>query len=190
VAPRTRAKMTFSKTVAITNATFSYANIRFCPTQAYDVDPIFGSTAMPFFAEYSIMYRRYRTVSAVITVGFANLDLVAYTAYIAATNQDPGANTATYAPLMSSRISRQCAIGLGTGAGVGRLRLQASTSDFGGVRNTLQDDAYSALAGNVPTNNWWFAVGVLSTGAIANGVHVDVRLDVVVDFYEVGTPAT
>jgi len=190
VPPRTRAKLCYSKTVAITNATFGYANVRFSPTNAYDVDPVLGSTAMPFFTEYNSMYRRYRTVSAVITVNFANLDLVAYTAYVTADNQDPGANTANYAPQMSNRMSRHCVLGLGTGDGNGRLRLRASTSDFGGVRNTLQDDNYSALAGNSPTNNWWFNVGVLSTGAIANGVHADINIDVIVDFYEIGTLPT
>jgi len=190
VPARIRAKLTFSKTVAITNTGFGYANIRFSPTNAYDVDPAFASTAMPFFTEYTTMYRRYRVDSSAISVKFANLDLIAHTAYVTADNQDPGANLATPQPLMSNRTSRHGVLGLGTGQGTCSIRNHASTSIFAGVANVGQDDAYSALSGNSPTNNWWWAVGVFSTGSIANGVHVDVRMDVTVEFYEVGTPST
>jgi len=186
---RIRVTLSYSKTVAVTNATFGYANVRFSPTNAYDIDPVLGSTAMPFFTEYMTMYRRYRVDSANIRVGMANLDLVAYTAYVTADNQDPGANTATPQPLMSNRTSKHGILGLGTGQGTCVIRNRASTAYFAGVRNTQQDDAYSALAGNSPTNNWWFAVGIFSTGAIANGVHCDIKLDVTVEFYEVATPS-
>lgn len=186
---RYRTMLTFQKTVAVTNAGLGYANVRFSPTNAYDVDPVLGSTACPGFLPLTTLYRRYRTDSAVCRVGFANLDLIALTAYITADNQDPGSNTATYQPLLSNRYSVNRVIGLGTGNSSGALTLRASTAQFGGVRNVGQDDSYSALSGNSPTNNWWFAVGVVSTGAIANGVHISFRCDLTIEFYELGTPA-
>lgn len=70
--PRVLVQLKFFKTGNISGPGTS-AGERLFPTNAYDVDPLFASTAMPGFSEWGLLYRSYRTLSSKISVEFSNM---------------------------------------------------------------------------------------------------------------------
>jgi len=189
--PRFETHIRFSKQVNMLNAGMAYSNIRFSMSNAYDFDPLLGSTSAPGFTEMATLYRRYRVNSGKLTVMAANNETFGGMIYVTPVNADPGANTATYQAYVSNPLTRKRPIGAVSGNSTATLHLKASPTMFGGSANVEIDDSYSALVNAGPTNQIWFMIGFYNiTGAQASGVSLSVDLDVDIDFYELQTPAS
>lgn len=183
----------FQKLAIINNPTFTFANIRFEPTFAYDVDPTAGSTALPGFTELGLLYRFYRVQWFKLTVKFSNLDAgTTCTTFVCPSNTDPGANTSSIQNLVSNPRCRDDQIGGQNGNGLSKkIVINVGTDEFGGVVYTGQIDNYvGSSAGTAPTNNIFGVVGILTTPAMTSGVSVDVRLKIGIQFLELSNPVT
>jgi hypothetical protein len=188
---RFRTRLAYEKFVIINNATFSFANVRFIPTGAYDIDPVVGSSAMPGFSELGSMYRFYRTTGFHVTASYSNLDTNAAICYLCPQNVDPGANESTSQSLLSNRRSIQKMIGPSTGNGVAQnLACSVSIEEYGGVKWTGQLDGYSAAVSSNPTNNIYIVPGVLTTNAMVNGVACSIKITIEIEFFELSTTGT
>jgi len=175
------------------NGTLNYANIRFVPTFAYDVDPTLGSSAVPGFTELAGLYRFYRVKQFKCRVHFSNSDTAtSAVCYVCPVNADPTPNTTSYQSFLSNRRSVMKIIGPSAGNGiVENLITDVSVDDFGGVRWTGQIDAYSAsTSGTAPPNNVWVIVGAETTAAMTNGIAVCFRMEIEIEFFELTSPAT
>jgi hypothetical protein len=193
-ASRYNCTLRLHKSVLINNATGMAANVRFEPTYAYDVDPTVGSTAMPGFTELAGIYRLYRVQHATIRVSFSNIETFPVVAYICPVNTDPGANYSTTVAqqYLANLLSRRRSLGPTTGEGVCDLVDRQSTKYFAGANDPKIVDTYcgSTNGGTVPTNNWYWTVGVISSAAMVSGVYADVYVDINLDFFEVLSPAS
>jgi len=182
--------LTYQKTVAVLNAGFTYANVRFTPTSAYDVDPTLGSTAMPGFSELSGIYRFYRVRHFMARAMFSNLDAATTgTVYLTPTNIDPGANASPNQPYISNRRAKTYIIGPLNGNGVSKaLVVRTGPDDFGGVVWTGQLDSYCAGVASTPNNNIYVAAGCQMNTAMTAGVNMDIMINIQVEFFELASP--
>jgi hypothetical protein len=189
---RFRTVLAFTKFYNMNFATNNFANTRFEPTNAYDVDPTLGSTAVPGFTELAGCYRFYRVKQFRVKCSFSNNDTTtSAVCYVCPVNTDPGVNTTTYQQLLSNRRSVQKIVGPSTGNGiVNNITTDVSVDDYGGVKWTGQLDAYCASTSSSPTNNIWVAVGIESSAALTNGMAVNFNLIIEIEFFELNDPAT
>jgi len=183
-APRLRVNLLFQKQVVINNAGTAYASIRFSPTSAYDVDPLFASTAMPGFAEYALLYRFYRVHSSHILVDFVNQEAFGLMAYVVPTNSDFGANFSLSTSFFGNPRCKQITIGPATGNPLGVIQSTFTTASLGGVSSLNILDSYSSLVSTVPSNNWWWHIGTYSPSALVSGIFASIRIEIEVEFFE------
>lgn len=188
---RFRTRLTFQKLASINNNTFTFANIRFVPTNCYDIDPQFATTAMPGFSELGSLYRLYRAKSFRISVSFSNLDATSVNCYICPINIDPGVNDSTAQNLLSNRRMRNVMIGPSTGMSTSKsIGTRVAIDEFGGVKWSGQIDQYcSSTSGSAPTNNIYLAVGIETSPAMTLGVVAVVKITVDLEFFELSSPS-
>jgi len=184
---RLRTTLRFSKQLNMLSTT-GWANIRFQPTYAYDVDPVGASTAMPGFTELAVLYRLYRVVSSRIRVIFSNLDSLAGEVVICPVNFDPGANTGSYQNYLSSRSARTTAIGTANGNGAAVLNHSFTVAKFAGAPVIGAVDYYVGSGSTAPGNNVWWLVGAFMSNTMVSGVFVAVNIDITLDFFELNSP--
>jgi len=186
---RIRTTLRYSKQLNMASST-GWANIRFEPTYAYDVDPVGASTAMPGFTELAGIYRLYRVVSSRIRVIFSNLDTLAGEAVICPVNFDPGANTSSYQNYLSSRSARTTALGAVSGNGGAILNHSFTVAQFSGAPIIGAVDYYVGSGSTAPGNNVWWLVGAYMSNTMTSGVFVGVNIDITLDFFELNSPTT
>ncbi len=170
-----------------------YCNIRFAPTNCYDVDPTLGSTAMPGFTELAGIYRRYRAIRFRAKVSFANAEAHTGVVWVCPVNADPGANTSSYQTYLSNKRCKAQAIGLSTGSSTAGLKTGwVGVAEFGGSRNPENDDRYSGdtSGSNAPQNIIYLAIGFITDVAQTVGMMVCVDLEVDLEFFELSSPAS
>jgi hypothetical protein len=191
--PKVSVNLKFTKSVQILAAGGITANIIFTPTNAFDIDPLFASTAMPGFAEWAALYRYYRVLSSSIQADFMNSDPIPGTVAIVPVNFSPGANhTATTTIQLLGQPDARCKpLGAITGNGITTLRHRASTAKFAGARFTGSTDEYSAPVAltSGPVNNWhwdliWYPANLMTAGVLC---HLTLKVQVV--FYELNAPS-
>jgi len=188
--PRLRTTLRFNTTTSINNVGSIFANKRYQPTGAFDVDPVLGSTAAPGFTELGNIYRQYRVNSYRIVASFSNAEAFPVTVYICAVNFDPTANSASFQTFLSSRECRKKFIGPLTGNGLATLRQSVRTADFTGASNLGVIDVYTSLTNANPANNVFHMIGVVGLANLVSGVDVTVDIDMDIDFFELASPAT
>ncbi len=175
------------------NSGQAYMNIRYMPTNCYDIDPTLGSTAMPGFSELAGLYRRYRAIRFRAEVSFANAEAHTGVVWICPVNADPGANTTNYQYYLSNKRGKSVAIGPWGGNGVARLKTGwVGVAEFGGSKNPENDDRYSGdtNGSNAPQNIIWLAIGFLSDAAMTVGIQINLNLEVELEFFELTSPAS
>jgi len=186
-------RLVFTANPIINHAGFQYANVRYEPTYAYDVDPLVGSTAMPFFTEMASIYRYYRVSRFSWHVQATNTDATTGVLWVCPVNFDPTANTTNFPNYMSNALAKMCTFGYNSGAGqTCSVRGSASVAGLGGVRNTGQIDAYSApTSGSAPpSNNIYLGIGFVTNSNMTNGVQVNVCIKITLAFFELNAPST
>lgn len=189
-ARRLRVTLKYSTNVGVTNAGFQYANVRFTPSFAYDVDPTIGSTSMPGFTEYAAIYSLYRTRSSMIKVYYSNADAFPTICYVCPLNADPGANNVSPVFMESSTLVKKVILGPLTGSGVGELTYRMATSTLTGIRDPqVTDDYCGSTSGGSPTNNWYWAVGIFGFSNFVSGVRCVIDVEIELEFFELKSPA-
>jgi len=189
VHPRTRVSLVFRKLVNITQAANTYASIRFAPTNAYDVDPVVGSTSMPGFNEYAALYRFYRVCSSDIHVEFGNKEAFPVSVGICPTNYDVGPNYSGVTTLFAQPECRNVMLGPLTGNSSKSVRASQTTAAFAGARDLGVVDTYTAQVIGGPSNNWYWNLLIQSVSTFTSGVDVAITMTVTLDFLERAYPS-
>lgn len=158
---------------------------RFRPTNAFDVDPVLGSTAVPGFTEMAALYSTYRVVASSIkleTVQNGTQSMVS--SVVVPLNADPGASpSATVVQSWFSTFHSKRAGLANLGGPVAIIRNEMTTERIFGTKAVYFDDNFSAPVSGGPTNNWFWAIGWVSGGnAVGSAIvvtgNVEIRLDV------------
>lgn len=178
-------KLKYMTNLVVTNVGAFLASSRYT-TNAYDVDPSVGSTAMPGFTEFAGFYARFRTLAIKYKFSANNMELFPLTIIHGFSNSSiaSGAVALTYAgnPLMVSSI-----LGPLTGQGRGTFQRKATVVKIAGTAQPLYDDIYtgsttSSTLATAGTKHCYFAVvsPVLLTAA---GVYLTVEIELTIRFY-------
>jgi hypothetical protein len=189
--PRFRTNLCFSKSVSINNAGGISANVRFCPTYVYDIDPTLGSTACPGFAELSVLYRYYRLNGSSITVDFLNYEAFPATVGVIPLNFDPTANhsATTTVSYMSDVLMHTGPVGAITGSSVKTIKHAVSTAFYAGAVNKHVIDNYvGSSSGTSPANNWFWDVIFYPANTLVSGCIAHIKIIVDLDFIELNAP--
>lgn len=191
---RIETTLRFNKTSFLLNAGVVFGNNRFEPTNAYDIDPIVASTAMPGFTEAGGLYRFYRVPRFKVEVHVANKETFPTVVWVCPGNFDPTANTANFQYYLSSRNSKKAYLGGNQGNNRCTLTLPwTEVSAFGGASTSgMQIDNYCGRTdGSVlPGNNMWVAFGNYGDAVGVTGVDYSIDIEVTIEFFELTTPAT
>jgi len=172
----------------------TYSNNYYEPTFFYDIDPLFGSSAMPGFTEVGALEVLGRTLSSWISVDFVNTEAFPVTVGICAANTNPGQNTNTVNTFLTQRGCRSTALSEKNGGLDNKtLKCRSSTQHISGERWNVFADPYSALnaGASAPTNNWFWWVGVDCQGNVFanNGVSITVKIGVTMAMFNPKTLA-
>jgi hypothetical protein len=158
---------------------------RYIPTNAFDVDPAFGSTAMPGFSELAAIYGQYRVLRSKFKVQVANPSTtIPMQIIVVPLNYDPGASPS--APTVVGwkgnprAVSRTTAL---AGGPIATLVNEMSTEKINGSKAVYFDDSFASLVSTGPVNNWFWALGFSASAVIAATVYYDVTVDVGIEFF-------
>jgi hypothetical protein len=155
-------------------------------TNAYDVDPAVGSTAMPGFTEFASLYARFRTLGIKYKFSVANQEAFPVTVIHGFSNSSiaSGSVTITYAgnPLMHTSV-----LGPLTGQCRGIYSQKATVVKITGSSQPLFDDLYtgSTTSSTLATasTKWAYAAFVSQNAFTALGVLVTVEITLDLRFY-------
>lgn len=190
--PRVLVQLKFFKTGNISGAGTS-AGERLFPTNAYDVDPLFASTAMPGFSEWGLLYRSYRTLSSKISVEFSNMSAYPMAIVLGPANYDyiTSWSASNFTSLSSQPTSKNGVLSAVGGQDRATLRCSARTNQFAGVMSNAWDAFVGRTDGSSsPAQSWGFFFGGQIQGTTVNtpGFNVTVRMTVELEFFELSTP--
>jgi len=87
---RMAVKLRFPFEVVVNNAASTRVSRRWHTNALYDVDPVFLSTTIPWFTEYSAMYAYNRVLSYRVQISLSNLEVFPVSVYFVHLNTDPG----------------------------------------------------------------------------------------------------
>lgn len=163
----------------------------FTPTNAYDIDTALGSTSMPGFSEWSLMYRRYRVRASRVKAEFMNNETASCVVGVMPISANPGANhlASTTISVISQPITRTKACGPATGAGKATVVHKMTTAQMSGAADLNIADDYSSPVGAGPILNWYWDVFAYTGGTVlTNGLLVHINVDVDVEFFDVASP--
>jgi len=182
-----RVKMRFIQQTLINNAGAAFASLTYIANGLYDVDPRLASTAIPGFTELMTLYQNYRVDSTKIRAVLLNNETFAITISDAFTGiVVPAINS--YRPnVYGNKFSRQTAIS-GKG-GIDRVELLnqvnmsalfGSTAYWGDVTQFLGTPATN------PSTPLGWAVGIDSAVALVNGVTMQLEMEFICEFSNLG----
>jgi hypothetical protein len=184
--PRMLAKLKFWTQVGFVLTTNNYANYRFRPSGAFDVDPALGGTSMAGFAELSAFYQTYRVSRSQIKVTLiCPSATIPVTLIVLPMNADPtnSFGVANIIASMGNPYAKSKTSGL-TGSNPPVVSSDMSTKVIFGDSEVLFDHNFTALVSTVPNNNWFWNVCVLAPAVIATAVYAVVEIYVDCEFYD------
>jgi len=146
---------------------------------------------MPGFAEYALLYRRYRVHSSRINVQFMNSEAFPLIVAIIPVTDDPGSNHAgsVTTRFLSQPVCRSKPLGAITGASTTAITMYMTTQMMAGVTDANTADDYSSAVSAGPLLNWFWDIMLFSQSILVNGVFVHVTLDVEIEFFSLAPPA-
>jgi len=154
-------------------------------TEAFDVDPALGSTAMPGFTELASIYARYRTLAISYKIHYSNNEVFPLQILAGFSNSSisTGTLTSNFAgnPTFQSRIAGP--IG---GTCTGTVKGYTTIVAFSGTKQPLYDDVFtgSTTSATLGTAGTVYAnFGIISTlPVLSAGCAIDVRITLTIQF--------
>jgi hypothetical protein len=179
-------RLKYWKSITISLAAANAGSVRFSPSNAFDVDPLLGSTSMSGFAEFAAFYGTYRALVSSIKVEVTNPSTTSILdAVVVPLNLDPGAtpptNTVLHWQEQPYAVQRSVAL---LGSPLCTLNCEMSTERIYGSDMVYYDDNFAALVTTSPTNNWWWAIGLYSLAVIPTAIPININIEVGVEFYD------
>jgi hypothetical protein len=178
-------KLVYSVLNTVTNVAGFAASIRF-GTNAYDVDPALGSTAMPGFAEFAGFYSRFRTMAIGYEFSVANEEAFSLTIVHGFSNSVIASGSFGL-PYAGNPLMHSTQIGPLTGLNLKTLRGHKTVTAITGTQQPLFDDLYtgSTTSSTLPTasTKWCYCAFLSSQPLTAVGALVTARITLTVKFY-------
>lgn len=181
-----RTTLKYNTYLVVTNIAGGTASVRYT-TNAYDVDPMFASTAMPYFTELAAIYSRFRTLRLGYKFVVQNQEAFPITIIhgFAVTSIS---SALLYVGYAGNPLFKQSALGPATGMGVGTYTGSRTVCEIVGSQQPLWDDLYtgSTTASTMPTASYVYCYcGLNSVNALtALGMVVSVEISLDVLFYK------
>jgi hypothetical protein len=155
-------------------------------SNAYDVDPALGSTAMSGFSELALVYSRFRTLRMSYVWNIVNLELFGQAVIhgMSTTSISSGSLGQNYAE--NSRFKQTILTQLNGSRNSVTVRGGAAVKDLFGTNQALYDDLFtgSTTSSTLPSTGTAYAyVGLISTGIQVTGFEITgtITLDVLFD---------
>jgi len=184
-------RLTFYKHLVLNAPSLNQVEVRFRPTNAFDVDPVIASTAMSGFNECAAIYEYYRVLHSSTRVTFTNLEAnLPSSVGCCPTNVDLGTSALATA-LYSNPNAKKTMVGPLNGTSTKTLFHRMSTQQISGFRDARINDNFTALTTGGPVDNWyWYYFCSLPTGTYTSGVEAQINITVTVRFFSVIPPVS
>jgi len=176
--------LSFSKQGVIPTAAGAATNYISFRSEAYDVDPVVGSTAMPGFAEFASLYARYRPLEMSYDFEASNKETFALQVMTGFTCPTL---TPTSVLLLGNPHWKTKMISAKGGLDRSRIKDKVTMVELFGTKQALYDDIFtgstqSATLATVGTTNAYFVILSPSVG-IVNGVDYNITIRLKLTFY-------
>jgi hypothetical protein len=155
------------------------------PSNAFDIDPALGSTALPGFTELAAIYHRYRVLKVKVTLEVTNTnnsnpEMI----LLLASNRDLGSPTITdWIHWKSNPLGMARTVGTVYSPPV-KLTRTFSTEEIFGSKEIYTDTDFSGEVSGSPLNNWFLYLANYMFGSGVGTTHVNLSLDIGLEFFE------
>jgi len=158
--------------------------VRWRPSSVFDVDPLLGGTTIPGFTELAGLYGSYRTTRSNIKLEVAPQDTSRVASVVLVPlNVDPGSgpSSATQSSWTMNPYAIYEIFGTAGSPNI-CIKNSMSTEKIFGSKMVYFDDAFSSLVTTSPTNNWFWAVSIITGFTVATTNYITtILLDLEID---------
>jgi len=134
---------------------------RWKTNDAFDIDPVLGSTATPTFAEFSLFYGFYRVHRYHYRIEMVNTQAFPLTAYVLNVNNDPGVLGANFEAYSTADFGQRKI--LSQSGTVGARQIFTGSHSISSIVGTIApetEDNYRALVTGSPLDLTWLGLGL------------------------------
>jgi len=179
--------LTYPFAGSIKSAGLQYMSQRWRTNDAFDVDPVLGSTATPGFAEWAAFFSFYRVISYSVVMQVTNNENFPVGLYVLNSTDDPGVTGANWYAKAASALGRTYQMApKGTTGAQKTIRVAHTITEVVGSSAPETADTFRALVTSTPDDQTWFGVGIDShsaTNTLSNGVFYNLSMRLHVKFY-------
>jgi len=179
--------LTYPWAGSIKSAGLQYLSQRWKTNDAYDVDPIFGSTATPGFGEWARFFNYYRVISYSVVLQVSNNENFPLGLYILNSTDDPGATGVNWYSKATGALGRTIQLPpKGTSGAFRVIRTSHTITEVVGSSAPETADTFRALTTGTPDDQTWYGVGIDShnpANTLSNGIFYNLSMRLHVKFY-------
>ncbi len=183
VADKQKVLLRYTTTREVNSLASTYVGVRWYSNALYDVDPVVGSSSVPFFFEWAQMYSYYRVTGYSIHAEISNLEVFPITCYLVNMNTDPGTSGIGYDQEATTH-GNSWMIGPNTGSSNLRIKKRYSVEQIVGDRIARTEDHFVGTSASNPTDLTYVGLGFKALGTLTNGVYLTVSIQFVAEFFD------
>jgi hypothetical protein len=176
--------MQYWKAISFSNT--SPVPVYFKPSDAFDIDPVLGSTALPGFAEFAGFYDRYRVVGAKIQVEAITDSLGApvMLTFMASNRILSAVSITDFVHWRGNPLGKSKTLPSRSGP-VTAIERHYSTEEVYGSKEVYYESEFSGPTTGSPVNNWYlYIVNYQFPAASATTTYVNITIEPEVEFFE------
>jgi hypothetical protein len=136
---------------------------RWCTNGLYDIDPTFGSTSLPGFAEWIAFYKWNLVTIYSYEVTFVNNEAFPVVVYIMNSTSDPGTTGTNYYEYSTAKFGKQRMLSAKGGSDRVSIKGRVPISALVGIDIT-KDNSFRGTSTSNPTSLVYFGIGYNALG--------------------------
>jgi len=183
VADKQKVLLRYTTIRQVNSLASTYVGVRWYSNALYDVDPALGSSYVPFFTEWAMMYSYYRVTGYSIHAEITNLEAFPVACYLVNTNTDPGTSGIGYDQEATTH-GNSWMIGPTQGNSNLSIKRKYSVEQIVGDRIAKTDSQFVGSASANPTDLTYVGLGFKSLATLTNGVYLTVSIQFVAEFFD------
>ncbi len=183
VADKQKVLMRYTTIRQVNSLASTYVGVRWYSNALYDVDPLVGSSYVPFFTEWAAMYSYYRVTGYSIHAEITNLEAFPVACYLVNMNTDPGTSGIGYDQEATTH-GNAWMIGPNTGKSNLSIRKRYSVEQIVGDRISKTDTQFVGTSVANPADLTYVGLGFKSLATLTNGVYLTVSIQFVAEFFD------
>lgn len=180
-------RLIYAVTGNITNGGSPNAGQRWHTNAPYDVDPIFGSTAMAGFSQWAALYHFVRALRYRVIVEVTNNEPNPVTVFFIHSNNDQGTTGTSAQAQAGNPLTKTILLSPNGYGGTKRIVMSHTISQIVGSPAPKTEDNYRSLTNAIPADLTWFGIylnmGSVNTLTAFKGVQYSLRIEQVCHFY-------